>query len=64
MSEAYSKPCQTFKTECFVKIVNGLKQWTIFAKRSILDVWQGVEYVSRYEIYPPFLDLSYPNFVD
>ena len=33
---AYSELCQTFK--CFAKIVNVL--FTIFAKRSILDVWQ------------------------
>ena len=30
--------------ERFAKIVNGLKPSTIFAKRSILDVWQGSEY--------------------
>ena len=32
--------------ECFVEIVNGLKPLTIFAKRSILNVWQGSEYAS------------------
>ena len=30
--------------EHFAKIVNGLKPLTIFAKRSILDVWHGCEY--------------------
>ena len=38
--EAYSEPCQTSKMELFKKIVN------IFAKRSILDVWQGSKYAS------------------
>ena len=38
-SEAYSEPCQTSKMKCFAKIINGLKLLTIFAKRSILDVW-------------------------
>ena len=32
--------------ERFEKIVNGLKPLTIFAKRSILDVWQGSGYAS------------------
>ena len=30
----------------FVKIVNAEKPLTIFAKSSILDVWQGSEYAS------------------
>ena len=31
--------------ENFAKIVNGWKPLTIFAKHSILDVWQDSEYV-------------------
>ena len=31
---------QTSKTERFTKIVNDLKPLPIFAKRSILDIWQ------------------------
>ena len=34
-SEVYSEPCQTL-----LKVVN------YFAKRSILDIWQGSEYAS------------------
>ena len=45
-TEAYSEPCQTSKIESFAKIVNGFMPLTIFAKRSILDVWQGSEYAS------------------
>ena len=30
--------------ECWAKRINGLKPLTIFAKGSILDVWQGSEY--------------------
>ena len=32
------------RTSIFVKIVNGWNSLTIFAKHSILDVWQGSEY--------------------
>ena len=37
-AEAYSEPCQIFKMEHFVKIVNDKKALAIFAKHSILDV--------------------------
>ena len=33
------------KVEWFVKIVNGFYQLTLFTKLSILDIWQGFEYV-------------------
>ena len=33
--------------ECFAKVVNTFHQLTIFAKCSILDVWQGIKYVSE-----------------
>ena len=36
--EAYSEPCQTSKMKLFVKIVNGRKSLTLFAKSPILDV--------------------------
>ena len=42
--EVSSEPCQTSKMEFFVKIVNGLKPVVIFARKSILDIWQGSEY--------------------
>ena len=42
--EAYSKSCETSKMEPFLKIVNGFYLLTIFAKPSILGVWQGSEY--------------------
>ena len=45
-SEAYSEHCQTFKMERFEKIVEGFELLTVFAKRSILDVWQGSECAS------------------
>ena len=44
--EAYSEPCQISKMECFSKIVKGCLSLTIFAKCSILDVWQGSEYAT------------------
>ena len=40
------RTCQTSKMKCFAKIVNGWKPLTIFAKRSILDTYQGSEYAS------------------
>ena len=34
-------------TERFAKLVNGFKPVTIFAERSILDIWQGSEYAYK-----------------
>ena len=39
----YLEPGQLSKREHFAKIVNSCDSSTIFAKRSILDVWQGSE---------------------
>ena len=47
--EAYSEPCQTSKMERFAKIVNGKKPLTIFAERSVLDVWHDFESASERE---------------
>ena len=38
-AEGFSEPCQIFRREVFGEIVNR------FAKCSILDVWQGFEYI-------------------
>ena len=35
------RTCQTSKMKRFAKKVNGFQLLTIFAKRFILDVWQG-----------------------
>ena len=43
MTQVYSEPCPASKTERFTNIVKGLKPLTIFAKGSILTVWQGSE---------------------
>ena len=45
-SEAYSEPCQTPKIEVFAKIVSFLFL-TIFAKSSILYVWQDPQFASE-----------------
>ena len=37
---------QTSMMECFVKIFNTFQPFTNFGKCSILDVWQGYEYVT------------------
>ena len=39
-SKAYSKACQISKMERFGEIFKGEKTLTIFAKRSVLDVWR------------------------
>ena len=39
----FSQPCQTSNMERFAKIANGFQPLTIFAKHSILDVWQSSE---------------------
>ena len=46
-SEANSEPCQTTKMEAFAKIVSGFQFLTIFAKSSILDLWQDSEFPSE-----------------
>ena len=35
------------KMQIFVKVVNDFQSSTVFAKSSILDVWQGSEYASN-----------------
>ena len=57
LPEACSKPCYTFKMELFTKIISGFQQWTIFSKRSILDIWQGSEYTSACPVW--LLTVSY-----
>ena len=39
--EVHSKTWQTSKMECFAKIVYSFQSLTVFARLSILDVWQG-----------------------
>ena len=45
--EAYSEPRRKFKIEGFAKLINGFYPLPICPKDSILDVWQGSEYVSE-----------------
>ena len=45
--EAYSEPRRKFKIEGFAKLINGFYPLLICPKGSILDVWQGSEYVSE-----------------
>ena len=39
VSEEYSDPSQTAHMKLFVKIVNGLNPFAVFAKYSLLDAW-------------------------
>ena len=48
ITEAYSEPCQTSKSEYFAKINNDQKPLTIFTKCSILDVCRGSQYTSAF----------------
>ena len=43
-----SEPCQTSKIDHFVNIGNVFQLLTIFARSSILDVWQCSEYASEW----------------
>ena len=45
--EANSESCQTSKMDLFAKIIKSWNLFTIFAKTSNLDVWQGAEYASE-----------------
>ena len=47
LTVAYSEHCQACKMERFRKIVNDRLPLSIFAKRSVLDVWQGSEYATE-----------------
>ena len=58
ISEAYSEPCAPSKTDRFAKVVNGFQLLTIFAKYSILDVWQSPEYVSAKKPSQPAITCS------
>ena len=44
--EAYSEPCQISRIVLLAEICNGWKPLTSFTRSSILDVYQGSEYVS------------------
>ena len=58
-SEANSESCQTSKMEFFAKIVKNYKPFNIFAKTSILDIWQASEYAS--ELASKFKNVSFLN---
>ena len=46
-SEANLESCQTSKMSLSKKIVENKNSFTIFAKTSISDLWQGSEYASE-----------------
>ena len=48
ISETYLEPCQKSNMELFAKIANGWKPSTIFAKSSILDIWESSNYASAH----------------
>ena len=50
-SEAYSEHCKTSKMERLEKIIEDFEPLTFFAKRSILNVWQGSEYAPAADTY-------------
>ena len=41
--ETHSEPCQSLKISLFAKMVNGFQLLSVFAKCSVLDVWQDFE---------------------
>ena len=46
ITKVHLGPCQTSKMERFAKLVSSFQPLSIFAKRSILDIWQGSGYAS------------------
>ena len=50
ITQVYSEPYQRSNMELLVKIANSFLPLTIFARSSILDVWQGSEYASRWRL--------------
>ena len=46
-SEVNLESGHTSKMELFAKVVKNARVFTIFAKTSILDIWQGSEYASE-----------------
>ena len=46
LTEAYLQPYQTSMIEVFTKVVNDYSLSVIFAKRSVINVWQGPRCVS------------------
>ena len=60
MGEGVSRTCQqTSRMELFVHIVNDCKPLTSFTKISILDGWQGSEYVSCVVVEHPRIAWSF-----
>ena len=45
--KVYSEPWQPSRMESCVNVVSGFESWTIFAKISILEVWQIFKYASE-----------------
>ena len=43
---AYPELRQTSQMELLAKVVNGFQPLTVFARNSVLDVWEGSEYAS------------------
>ena len=56
---AYSESFEISKIKFFVKIVNGFQPFIIFAKNSILDVWQRSEYASDSRHYYNYMVCPY-----
>ena len=46
ISRGVFRALPSISDEAFVKIVNDFQSLTVFAKSSILNVWQGSEYAS------------------
>ena len=55
ISVAYSEPGQISKMVFFAKIVKGFQPLNPFAKRFILDIWQGSDYDSNKLLFGGFI---------
>ena len=63
MTEPYSEPFQAFKMKFFAKTINVWRPLVIFAKNSILDVWDGFEYASAWYEVESCIELAFVNWL-
>ena len=49
VAEACLRPCKSSMVKLFAKIVNSQKLFAIFAKSSIIDIWQSPKDTSEFK---------------
>ena len=57
-TQVYSEPCQLSKIGHSAENVAGVKVLIVFAKTSMLDIWQGSEYTSNEQNFGALLKMN------